>query len=154
MRKLILLLLTVPLLAFGQAANKTIPVTQKAAANGVATLDGSTKVPAAQIPTLSFTKTDHTPVAISASSIDFTLGDVRTKTLSADTTFTFANAASVPGKWITIMLTNTASNYLVTWPTVKWVNNVVPVMTIGAKTDIYGLMYDGTNYWGSYSQNY
>ena len=53
-----------------------------------------------------------TVVAIAASSIDWAAGSSFSKTLSANTTFTFANTVSKQS--ITVAVTNTASNYAVT----------------------------------------
>jgi hypothetical protein len=91
--------------------------------------------------------------AIAALNIDWSTGNMFTKTLSANSTFTFSNAIS--GQTIVIRLTNTASNYTVTWPgVVKWPVQTSPVMTIGAFSDVYTIIYDGTNYYGSYVQNF
>lgn len=94
--------------------------------------------------------------AISASSIDWSLlgntGGLYTKTLSANTTFTFSNQTA--GQTIVVRLTNTASNYTVTWPTVKWPGGSTPTMTTGAKSDIYTFIFDGTDIFGSAVQNY
>lgn len=94
--------------------------------------------------------------AISASDIDWstlhTTGGLYTKTLSANTTFTFSNKAA--GDTIVVRLTNTASNYTVTWPTVKWSGGTTPTMTTGAKSDVYTFIYDGTDVFGSVVQNF
>jgi len=91
---------------------------------------------------------------ISASQIDWSQGNSFYKALSANTTFTFANA--VDGQIITVTLLNTASNYTVTWPTIKWTGNTAPVMTTGAKYDVYTIYYNATvgAYFGSYVQNF
>jgi hypothetical protein len=89
--------------------------------------------------------------AISASAIDWALGNVFTKTLSANTTFTFSNMTD--GQTIVVRLTNTASNYTVTWPTVKWSGGVAPTMTIGAKDDVYTFIRIGSTTYGSAVQN-
>lgn len=93
--------------------------------------------------------------AISASDIDWSTlkisSGLYTKTLSANTTFTFSNRTA--GQTIMVRLTNTASNYTVTWPTVKWTGGVAPTMTTGAKSDIYTFVYDGTDVFGSVVQN-
>ena len=91
---------------------------------------------------------------ISASSIDWTQGNSFYKALSANTTFTFTGA--VDGQIITVTLLNTASNYTVTWPTMKWTGNNAPVMTTGAKYDVYTIYYNATvgAYFGSYVQNF
>lgn len=90
--------------------------------------------------------------AISASAIDWSTGNVFTKTLGANTTFTWSNQLS--GQTIVVRLTNTASNYTVTWPTVKWPGGSAPVMTTGAKSDVYTFVYDGSNTYGSAVQNF
>jgi len=96
-----------------------------------------------------------TTSAISASSIDWSIlvkkGGLYTKTLGANTTFTFTGAVS--GQTIVVRLTNTASNYTVAWPIVKWAGGSAPTMTTGAKSDIYTFIYDGTDYFGSAVQN-
>jgi hypothetical protein len=78
-------------------------------------------------------------------------GGIYTRTLTGNSTFTFTNP--LPGQTIVVRLTNTASNFLVIWPTVKWVGALAPTMTIGAKSDIYSFIYDGTDVFGSYIQN-
>lgn len=93
---------------------------------------------------------------ITATNIDWALIKSNTglykKTLSANTTFTFSNLTA--GQAINVLLTNTASNYTVTWPTVKWAGGTTPTMTTGAKSDIYSFFYDGTNIYGTYVQNF
>lgn len=89
--------------------------------------------------------------AVSASAIDWSTGSVFTKTLAANTTFTFSN--SISGQTIVVRLTNTASNWTVTWPTVRWSGGAAPTMTGGAVSDIYTFVYDGSNIYGSAVQN-
>lgn len=89
--------------------------------------------------------------AISASAIDWSTGNVFTKTLGANTVFTFSNQIS--GQTIIVRLTNTASNYTVTWPTVRWSGGAAPTMTVGAKSDIYTFINDGSNIYGSAVQD-
>jgi len=101
--------------------------------------------------------------AISALAIDWSTGSVFTKTLGANTTFTFSNLTA--GQTIVVRLTNTASNYTVTWPTTLPVNvcwaggattctGTQPVETIGAHTDVWTFVYDGTQVYGSVIQNF
>lgn len=96
----------------------------------------------------------YAPIAsqllISASAIDWNSTHLY-KTLSTNTTFTFSNATD--GKTIIIAITNTASNYTVTWPTVKWANGIAPIQTIGAATDIYTFVQINGIIYGSYIQN-
>ena len=91
-------------------------------------------------------------VAISSTAIDWSAGSVFTKTLSANTTFTFSNTKD--GQTIIVRLTNTASNYTVTWPTVKWSGGTAPTMTTGAHRDVYTFFKDGSDIYGSAVQNF
>lgn len=79
-------------------------------------------------------------------------GDVFTKTLSANTSFSFSGTSNY--SWITVILTNTASNYLAVFPNVKWPGGVAPVMTPGAKVDIFSFFNKSGVIYGSYQQNY
>lgn len=92
--------------------------------------------------------------AISAVDIDWSAGPIFTKTLSANTTFTFSNVTAP--KTIVVRVTNTASNYTVTWPgTAKWGNGgTPPTQTIGAKADVYTFVYDGTTIFSSVVQDF
>lgn len=73
-------------------------------------------------------------------------------TLSANATFTFTN---VTDNWeIIVAVTNTGSNYTVTWPTVTWIGGVAPTQTIGAHTDVWGFWKMGSVLFGAVLQNY
>lgn len=93
--------------------------------------------------------------AIAALDIDWSLrlktGGFYTKTLAANTTLTFSN---VDDGCINIRLTNTASNYTVTWPAMEWPEDTAPTQTVGAKSDVYVICNDGTNTFGSVVQDY
>jgi hypothetical protein len=97
-------------------------------------------------PDLAFSTT-----AISASAIDWATSQSFSKTLGANTTFTFSNTKD--GQTIVVALTNTASNYTVTWPTVIWSGGAAPTQTIGAKTDVYTFIKIGSTIFGSVVQN-
>lgn len=90
--------------------------------------------------------------AISASAIDWSAGSVFSKTLTANTTFTFSNSAD--GQTIVVALTNTAFNYTVTWPTVLWPGGTPPVQTVGASTDVYTFIKIGSNIYGTVVQSF
>lgn len=96
--------------------------------------------------------TDAATKTISASAIDWSLSGTYSKALAANTTFTFSNA--VDGKTIVVALTNTASNWTVTWPTVIWSGGSPPTQTIGAKTDVYTFVKIGSTIYGSVVQNF
>jgi len=87
-------------------------------------------------------------VAIAALAIDWTLGNVFTKTLAAGaSTITFTGAAS--GKVIIVRLTGATST--VTWPTVRWPGGTAPTQT-SVGTDVYTFVHDGANIYGSVVQ--
>lgn len=75
-------------------------------------------------------------VGSGTTAIDWSLGDVFFRALTASTTFTFTN--SLPGQRITVAVSNTAANYTVTWPsTLRWPASAAPVQTTGVKIDLY-----------------
>lgn len=58
------------------------------------------------------------------------------KTLSENSVFTFSNNGD--GRTVVVAITNTASNYTVTFPAgIKWPGGSQPVQTTGAFTDIW-----------------
>lgn len=93
-------------------------------------------------------------VAVSASDIDCSAGNSFTKTISANTTFTFSNAPSGVTYGFVFELTHTSGT--VTWPTsVKWPNDAAPSLTAG-KTHVFTFITDdgGTRWRGSCLPNY
>lgn len=94
--------------------------------------------------------------AVSISALDISWADPNFtffKTLGANSTFTFSNTSE--GKTIVVALTNTGSNFTVTWPAgIKWQLGTPPVQTIGAKTDIYTFIKINSIIYGAASQNY
>lgn len=107
---------------------------------------------AAQTPPPSPTGRVLPSVAIPSTTIDWSLARLYSKTLSANTTFTFVNAAD--GLELEVAITNTASNYTVTWPSgIKWSGGSAPTQTVGAKTDVYRFRQIGTVIYGTAAQN-
>ena len=65
-------------------------------------------------------------VAMSGSAIDCAAGTSFTKTISANTTFSFTNVPSDATCCVTLILRN-GGNYIVTWPSsVKWTEDAIP----------------------------
>lgn len=91
-------------------------------------------------------------VTTGGASIDWAAGPSHSRTLAANTTFTFSNA--IDGQTIIVAVTNTASNYTVTWPTVQWAGGAAPTQTVGAKTDVYTFTKVGSTIYGAASQNH
>lgn len=94
------------------------------------------------------------PTAVAAVNIDWSTSNTFTKTLSANSTFTFSNVKA--GQTIIIQVTNTASNFTLAWPaTVKWPGGTTPTLTVGAKHDDFTCVsFDGTNSDCSAVQNF
>lgn len=142
----------------GTATAGTAPVKFTSGTNltspeaGAAEFDGSWIYYTTSTPTRFRLSRESTATAIAASAIDWSAASTFTKTLSANTTFTFSNATD--GQTIVVALTNTASNYTVTWPTVSWTGGAAPTQTIGAKTDVYTIIKIGSVYYGSVVQNF
>jgi hypothetical protein len=86
--------------------------------------------------------------------VNWALSNVFYITLSGNTTFTFSNQSDA--QTITIAITNTASNYTVTWPSgIKWTggSSNVPIETIGAVTDVYQFIDVAGTIYGTVVQN-
>jgi hypothetical protein len=116
---------------------------------------GSTGIPVFSSGTVTFAAKVNpggASVAMGALAIDWSLGNVFTKTLAnSGNTITFSNVAS--GETITVRLTGGGASCTVTWPTVKWPGGVAPTQTTSG-TDVYTFFNDGTNTYGSYTQNH
>lgn len=91
-------------------------------------------------------------VTAGGTAIDWAGGPSHSRTLAANTTYTFSNA--LDGQTIIVAVTNTASNYTVTWPTVQWAGGAAPTQTVGAKTDVYTFTKVGSTIYGAASQNH
>lgn len=88
-------------------------------------------------------------VAVGALDIDCSTGNYFTKTISANSTFTFSNAPSSAAYTFALELTHTSGT--VTWPTaVKWPKDTAPTLTTG-KTHIFVFVTDdaGTRWRGA-----
>ena len=87
-------------------------------------------------------------VALSALDIDWSVAQTFSKTLAANSTFTFSNVTD--GRTIVVAITNTASNYVVTMPaSVKWSGGTQPVQTVGAKVTVWTFVRVGSVTYGS-----
>lgn len=85
-------------------------------------------------------------VAIVALAIDCAAGNYFTKTIAADSGFTFANVPAGKAYSLTLELTHTAGN--VAWPaSVVWSAGIAPQLTIGRKHLFVFLTDDGGTVW-------
>jgi hypothetical protein len=88
-------------------------------------------------------------VAVPSLDVDCANGNYFTKTIAADSTFTFSNAPATRAFAFTLELTHTSG--AVTWPAaVKWPANTAPTLTAG-KTHIFIFVTDdsGTTWRGA-----
>ena len=93
-------------------------------------------------------------VAVAALNIDCSAGNFFTKTINANSTFTFSNAPSTRAFAFTLELTQTSGT--VTWPaSVKWPGDTAPTLTTG-KTHLFTFVTDdgGTRWRGVAQTNY
>jgi hypothetical protein len=93
-------------------------------------------------------------VAVTALDIDCSTGNYFTKTISANSTFTFSNPPASRAYAFTLELTHTSGT--VTWPTsVQWSGGTAPSLT-NAKTSLFVFVTDdgGTRWRGVANTNY
>jgi hypothetical protein len=86
--------------------------------------------------------------------IDWNSANNQGITLTASTTLTLSNP--IAGASYTIAVTQGGSgSYTITWPTILWSGGVSPSLStaVGA-IDLIALTYDGTNYYGSFANNF
>jgi hypothetical protein len=104
-----------------------------------------------------FNKTYYSPLVSdgntsTAITIDWSIGNEHSVTMTGNCTFTFSNPTS--GMRLVLVVYTGAGSFTATWPgTVKWPGGVAPVISVGAsKTDVLSFFYDGTNYLGAFAQ--
>jgi len=89
-----------------------------------------------------------------AKTIDWSNGDAQKLTLTGSVTLTLSNP--LVGNAYVLKIATGVGSFTVTWPaSVLWAGGTAPTITTTAsKVDLINLYWDGTNYFGSYSQNY
>jgi hypothetical protein len=93
----------------------------------------------------------------SSNTLSLTNGTVQTATLTASTACTFTMPTATAGKSFVLLLKQAAStgNGTATFTSVKWSGGTAPTITATAgKMDILSFFADGTNWYGSFTQNY
>jgi hypothetical protein len=93
-------------------------------------------------------------VAVAALDVDCSLGNYFTKTISANSTFTFSNAPASRAYSFTLEVTYTGG--AITWPAaVVWPDNLVPLLVAG-RTNLFMFVTDdgGTRWRGAGLVNY
>ena len=104
-----------------------------------------------------YTNYTESVVAIGNSSttqtIALTSGTVQTVTLTANCTFTMPTVAA--GKSFLVLIKSGAGNFTGTFTGVKFPGNTAPTITnTASRMDIIAFSSDGTNWYGTASQNY
>ena len=89
--------------------------------------------------------------------IDWGLGNLFNFTFAdfVSETFTFT-APAKPGVFVLKMTQNSTADGAATWPgTVKWPGGTAPTITAtSSAVDLLRFYYDGTNYYGTFEQNF
>jgi hypothetical protein len=97
-------------------------------------------------------------VSANAVTIDWGVGNSQQLSLAASTGSTAITLTAPDGPChLTLKITQHASSPVaVTWPaTVKWPGGTAPTITAtNSAVDVITFLYDGTNYYGNYSQNF
>ena len=126
--------------------------------NATITLGGTTSS-VGNLAVANVTVTDYTEsqVNIGNSSTTQTIalsnGTVQTVTLTANCTFTMPTVAA--GKSFLVLIKSGAGNFTGTFTGVKWPGNTAPTITnTASRMDIIAFSSDGTNWYGTASQNY
>lgn len=134
----------------GTATFSSVSITTPAAVISGGT--GASSVAAANqiLTTATITITEST----GSGTIDWSKGNSFYLLLNANCTLSFSN--QVDGQVISVAILNTASNYTVTWPSMKWAGGVAPTMTIGAHYDVYSIYYNNAagQFFGAFVQNF
>jgi hypothetical protein len=92
-----------------------------------------------------------------SSTLSLTNGTVQTATLTASTACTFTMPTATAGKSFVLFLKQAAApgGGTATFTGVKWSGSLTPTVTAAAaRMDIFSFFADGTNWYGSYTQNY
>jgi hypothetical protein len=127
---------------------------------GNATLTlGSTTSTVGNLTTSNVTVTNYTESVVAigntgtSQTIALTSGTVQTATLTGNCTFTMPTATA--GKSFILILSTGAGSFTGTFTSVKWTNGTAPTITTTAsRWDILTFFADGTNWYGTYAQNF
>lgn len=86
--------------------------------------------------------------------IDWGVASAQLSTLTNNVTYTFSNPQT--GGAYVLRINTGAGSFTATWPmTVLWSGGTAPTITVTAsKVDLINFYYDGTSYYGSFTQNY
>lgn len=89
-----------------------------------------------------------------AITIDWNSGNVQSVTMTGNCTFTLSNPIS-GGRYVLLLTQDATGARTLTWPaSVKWSGGSAPVGSAATKVDVISLIWDGTNYFGSFATNF
>ena len=89
----------------------------------------------------------------STTNINLSSGNVLEVLLNTNTTLSFSNPRI--GTYIIKIKQDAIGGKVVSFPTMKWADDIVPVITAAAnRTDLLTIIYDGINYYGTCLQNF
>lgn len=83
--------------------------------------------------------------------VDWSSGDMFSWTLNANCNVFFKGQSS--GQVVIMRVTNTASNYTVGWPIIRWSNTTPPTQSQGAASDVITCLYEGSDFYCNSVQN-
>ena len=131
---------------------------------GFTTPTGTGNVVLATNPTLTkptitnYVETPYSATVGASVTIDLANGTVQILTMTSATSLAVTMPTSpVSGQSFILILKQPSSGTAnaVTWSTVKWSGGTTPTVTATVgKADVFTFVYDGTNWYGSYVQNY
>jgi hypothetical protein len=101
-----------------------------------------------------WTAIDNNGSTTATTTIDFNTSNVQSYTLNASTTFSLTNM-NAGATYIVIVKQAAGASYTATFTGVLWSGGSAPTQTpTNNKYDVYTFIYDGTNIFGSYIQNF
>jgi hypothetical protein len=81
--------------------------------------------------------------------LDLSTGAIHKVTLAGNRTIAFSNPVAGQS-FIVLVKQDATGNRTLAWPTVKWADTSVPILSTTAnRVDIFALYYDGTDYYGT-----
>ena len=84
--------------------------------------------------------------------VDWTAGSIQKSTLTGNCTYTFTAPTGVSR--LTLMIYTGGGGYSATLPGTVKLSSAYTATTAASKVDILTMLWDGTNYWGSVTQNF
>lgn len=91
----------------------------------------------------------------STTALDWTQGSKQALLLNASTTLSYTAPTGVTDLTLWITQGSSGGPYTITWPTMKWVNGIIPLLSTAANaTDIVVIKWNGTYYWAQLAPSF